>query len=102
MADVELASDVVDFLNDLVEVDGEAVEKLFECHVPCNKGLADHPTVQVAKQHGGWKVGMLGLLNGLVGKNEAGYGPIEMMTSNGGVVRGFRLAPWAEEQRREL
>ena len=75
--DIKLAQRVIDFLNELVAIDREAVEKLIETRVPCNQALTDHPTVQVSclpgQQH---VVGMLGILNGLVGAKADGWGYI--------------------------
>jgi hypothetical protein len=56
---------VVDFLNSLLTVDSEAVSKIFLNRVECNKHLLNHPTVQVGLVDGSYKVGALGLLNGL-------------------------------------
>lgn len=69
--------EVIEFLNELVEINQEAVENLIEQRVECNKKLADHPTVQVTAYDGEHpKVGLLGVLNGLFGANEEGWGPI--------------------------
>ena len=68
--------DVIQVLNEMVEADGPATAALIANRVPCNKSLADHPSIQVAKQHGGFHVGMLGVLNGLFGTYEDGMGPI--------------------------
>lgn len=74
--DLELAKRIVDYLNGLVELDKPAVAALISNRVPCNEGLAHHPTCQVVAQNGGMFVGLLGLLNGLCGINEEGWGPI--------------------------
>jgi hypothetical protein len=44
-----------------------AVQALVDHRVPCNRELADDPTVQVRKQDNWFEVGMLGLLNGMTG-----------------------------------
>ncbi len=69
-----LAKHICDFLNGLLEIDRNAIACLIANRVPCNKELADHPSVQVGAQHGGFHVGMLGLLNGLCGTRSNGYG----------------------------
>lgn len=74
--------DVVRLLNEAVKVDRQAVQDLIECRVPCNKGLADHPTIQVSAfdeqtgepTPGEYKVGLLGILNGLFGTDCEGWG----------------------------
>jgi hypothetical protein len=74
--DMQLAQRLVEFLNELTEIDRPAVAALIANRIPCNKTLADHPTVQVAGQHGGFHVGLLGLLNGLCGIHEHGHGAV--------------------------
>jgi hypothetical protein len=80
MVDLKLAEKIVAYLNDLCELDRPAIGALLANRVPCNEKLADHPSCQVITQHGGWHVGLLGLLNGLCGTYESGpkkgYGPI--------------------------
>lgn len=66
----ELAQQIVDYLNDLLERDTPAIAALVANRVPCNAALADHPTCQVSMQHGGFHVGILGLLNGLCGVDD--------------------------------
>ena len=69
--------DAIDFLNELVALDKEAIHNLVETRVWCNYQLAKHPTVQMHKQY---QVGLLGILNGLFGTfdsgDKAGWGPI--------------------------
>ena len=81
--DLELAQIVVDFLNELAEIDRPAVAALIANRVPCNEELADHDTVQVSAQHGGFHVGMLGLLNGLCGAKEDSAGVIGAIFEDG-------------------
>jgi hypothetical protein len=71
-----LAEVVVDYLNELLEIDRAAIGALVDNKVPCNKLLANHPTVQVASKHAGCHVGLLGILNGLCGVKANGYGYI--------------------------
>lgn len=54
---------LVNYLNHLNDVDPVALHQLINNRVPCNKGLQDHPTVQVSVDG----VGLLGILNGLIG-----------------------------------
>ncbi|MCP4348122.1 MAG: hypothetical protein GY795_21680, partial [Desulfobacterales bacterium] len=72
--------ETIDLLNELIETDAPAIAALIANRVPCNQQLADHPTVQCGAQHGGFHVGMLGILNGLFGAHEGdyrtGWGPI--------------------------
>jgi hypothetical protein len=68
----------IELLNDLIKTDPVAVSRLIEARVPCNPKLAEHPTVQVTGygEDGGFKVGFLGVLNGLFGVDKDGWGPI--------------------------
>jgi len=74
--------DVVDLLNEALELDRDAIETLVESRVPCNQALADHPSIQVSahtktdRSVGSFKVGLLGILNGIFGVDANGWGPI--------------------------
>jgi len=70
--------DAITVLNRAVEADADAIYKLVEQRVHCNKTLADDPTIQVGNYHeaGKFSVGLLGILNGLFGVNEKGWGAI--------------------------
>jgi hypothetical protein len=75
--------DVIDYLNDLIQIDKPAVAALVANRVPCNEAMAQHPTVQVAAQNDGFHVGLLGILNGMFGVDEAGWGPIMFVFEDG-------------------
>jgi hypothetical protein len=88
--------DVVQFLNSLLKVDPQAISALFDRgRVPCNQALADHPTVQV--NEGG--VGPLGILNGIFGTYEDGWGPILMVVEDDGTISCFaRVRPRSPDE----
>lgn len=69
---------VIAVLNEALAIDGSAIKALCEMRVPCNKELADHPTIQVMANKEGieFKVGFLGILNGLFGISSDGWGAI--------------------------
>lgn len=80
--------ETIDFLNDLIKTDKPALAALIANRVPCNRELAEHPTVQVAQQNDGFHVGMLGILNGLFGIHETGQGPIAFyFTDDGNLLK---------------
>lgn len=59
---------IIETLNGMVAADPGALLALLETRVPCNDAMRDHPTVQVGRDDNGQAVvGMLGILNGLVG-----------------------------------
>lgn len=68
--------EVITYLDELIALDKPAIVALLANRVPCNEALANHETVQVSAQYGGWHVGLLGLINGLFGIDETNWGPI--------------------------
>lgn len=79
--------DVIELLNDAFAKDPEAMCNLVIARVACNDGLADHPTIQVGKYGEEYKVGIIGILNGIFGTADDGYGAIagdfEVVCPNG-------------------
>lgn len=74
---------VVDFLNDLLEIDPSAINMLYNQKVGCNEEMEKHPTVQVGGSGDYYTLGFLGLLNGLFGIDEDGFGPIVAIIEDG-------------------
>lgn len=69
--------DIIALLNEASMVDRAAIRALVEHRVPCNCGLADHPTIEVGcTEDGDPRVGMIGIINGLFGVDEDAYGPV--------------------------
>jgi hypothetical protein len=92
--DEALADYIISFLNELVKVDLQALEALVETRVPCNEILAQHPTVQVTTTDEGAKVGLLGILNGIVGaRPEDGWGYIAANFGDDGHLIDFQRTP---------
>ena len=67
---------VIDYLNELLQIDRCAMGALVSNRVPCNEAMADHESVQVLGVNGGHIVGMLGIINGMFGVDGNGYGQI--------------------------
>lgn len=83
--------EVVDFLNHLLKIDRRAIENLFNTRVFCNKKLAKHKTVQCGKiGENTYFVGFIGILNGLFGVDDDGWGKISMDVGEG-KIKQFRL-----------
>lgn len=62
------ADDVIKLLNEIAELDRDAISSLLTIRFDCNEALADHPSVQVREEGDGrFSVSMLGILNGLFG-----------------------------------
>jgi hypothetical protein len=76
-----IADRIVEVMNSALEMDPAAVYALVESRVPCNRELADHPTIQVSAEGGKYGVGLLGVLNGLAGtqtfKGQPGWGRVQ-------------------------
>jgi hypothetical protein len=95
-----LAHQVVRFLNSALAHDTKAINELVSTRVPCGKAIATHPSIQVQvckdDPTAVYRVGMLGLLNGMVGKYDdgphKGYGAIIADLDDGQIVR-FRVLP---------
>lgn len=82
--------ETIELLNELIRIDANAMAALIANRVPCNEQMANHPTVQCRAQHGGFHVGMLGILNGLFGVIDySGWGPITFVFDDGGDLVGF-------------
>ena len=83
--------ETVNFLNELLEYDAYAISALFSTRIMCNRYLADHESVQV-RQLGDnvFQVGMIGIINGLFGIDQNGWGHIAADYDNGKIIK-FRL-----------
>ena len=79
--------EVIDFLNDALHTDSKAVTELFFDRKKCNAGMANHKTIQCGMIRGESYVGVLGLLNGMFGIDENGYGTIMMMIEECKITR---------------
>jgi hypothetical protein len=91
---------VVNLLNELIELDPDAVTALVNARVPCNARVASHPTVQVGVvDDGGYRVGPLGLLNGLFKTTKHGWGQITLVFEDGGVIKARRSSGAKDDER---
>lgn len=69
--------DVIALLNEAAKLDLAAIRALVDHQVPCNCGLADHPTIQVGcTEDGDPRLGVIGIINGLFGVDENAHGPV--------------------------
>lgn len=104
--DPELARKVVRLLDHLIRIDPDGMTALIHARVPCNRAMVDHPSVQVDGETwtspSGAKstcptLGIIGLLNGLCGSLEDGYGPVSVVLDEKGKAVGAKLT--AESRR---
>jgi hypothetical protein len=86
--------DVCDLMNELLKLDYACASGLINYHQPCNKTVADHPTIQV-RQYGDEEpsVGILGILNGMFGIREDGMGAICYEIDLGEILRFIPTPP---------
>lgn len=64
----------LDLLNEALARDPLALTQLLNARVSCNERLVKHPTIQVGLYDGEAKLGILGLINGLLGYKRGGIG----------------------------
>jgi len=86
-------------LNEFVATDQEAIKLLIENRVPCNEEMKNHPTIQVQcdKEGNNPEVGLLGILNGLIGIHHSGWGYLSAEMEEGGRLIEFKRSPGTEE-----
>ena len=63
-------------LNEALKRDPDAMTKLVNARIDCSKDLAGHPSLQVGVYNDSFKVGMLGVLNGILGYVKGGIGAV--------------------------
>lgn len=86
------SQEVVEFFNSLIVIDPGAIQTLINTRVQCNEAMTNHPTVQVVIVPRSiiHSVGMLGILNGMFGINENGWGCITVIFDDEtGVIKKF-------------
>lgn len=90
----DLADLLIDRLNQIAMFDKKAMRDLIKARVPCNEHLAEHPSVQVQYEDGQGLVGILGILNGIVGAipdgGLKGFGYISAVFDDQGNFERFR------------
>lgn len=83
--------EVVEFLNTLLDIDPYAINALFSMRVGCNEEMANHPSVQISVSGDNYySAGVIGVLNGLFGADEYGWGHISATYDDGKLIN-FRL-----------
>ena len=95
----------IEVLNEIVKLDPKAAHDLVEYRVPCNMALGDHPSVQVVQGDEGLAVGLLGVLNGIFGTDENGWGTLCAVFEDDGTLVRFertkRTLPQSEDSSTE-
>lgn len=95
-------NDVVDLLNELVAMDRVAVGALLSNRIPCNELVANHPTIPVQAQNGGFYVSFIGVVNGMFGVLPGtNLGPITYVMDDDGLVKFIETAETLEDSNYE-
>jgi hypothetical protein len=83
----------IDLLNEALALDPVAISALVSNRVPCNENLANHDSIQASGHP--FSVGLLGIINGLFGVDERGWGAIAAVVEADlkTVVRFERVVP---------
>lgn len=64
----------LDILNEALERDPMALTQLVNARTTCDERLAKHRTIQTGVYEGTHKIGVLGLINGILGYKRGGIG----------------------------
>lgn len=89
--------EALEVLNRIHAADPSVMPALIDHRVPCNRALADDPTVQVGRygppQSDMWEVGLLGVVNGLFGTDDQSWGWIAAHYDDEHRLTGFIRTP---------
>lgn len=97
-------SDVVKYLNELCEIDSDAIKSLIEYRVSTNKEMMEHPSVCVmcSEDSNGNpihpKLGMLGVINGIFGISKSEWHYIAAEFDEDGNFHRFLESPQAQKE----
>lgn len=92
--------ETISLLNEMLKTDYEATFSLINNRVPCNKRLADHPTIQCGyDENKQFEVGLLGVINGLFGIDEKGFGAIGARYRDGKLIEFYEFKKGFSEVR---
>lgn len=86
-------NEMIKVLNEAFVLDPTAMQDLISTRFPCNQKLRDHETIQVHaygdSSMDNPKVGFLGMLNGLIGIDQNGFGAIAAHYNDDKELTGF-------------
>jgi hypothetical protein len=74
-----VTDELIEFLNSALALDRVFMTEMVERRLPCNEGIANHPSIQIQDTRTGadtYCCGFLGLINGFCGVASTGWGPI--------------------------
>ncbi|NQV55846.1 MAG: hypothetical protein HQ503_08310 [Rhodospirillales bacterium] len=80
-------------LNEALALDADAITALVNVRVDCNSQISAHPTIQVNAYDGIAKIGVLGIINGIIGDSPTGVigakGQMDVATGRFTQIREF-------------
>lgn len=86
--------EVIDLLNEIIDLDNNAVNELVNNRVQCSEALAKHPFVQVIASFKGkdkeYCLGLIGIINGFFGVDDNVCGAIAAYFNSKGELISFR------------
>jgi hypothetical protein len=91
MAEPSLTQSAVDTLNQLLQLDKDACAELLACRAKVNKDVAGHPHIRVQGDGDKSRLGILGILNGVLAG--AGQDRVAMITDENSGCLGFIAQP---------
>lgn len=92
-------AEAVGLLRELLKLDYNACAKLVGTYTETNPSVAGHPTIQVGeKPKGGFELGFIGVLNGLLTLHTNAEGYIGVLTNPDGTLRDFVVLDRTEGQ----
>ena len=82
--------ETIALLNEILTLDSTSAHALVEDRWRCNEAITEHPPIRVSQeQPGAAHVGILGVLNGIFGVDDAGWGPISVVFEADGHISRF-------------
>jgi hypothetical protein len=84
---------IIQYLNSLLLLDQKAISELVEKRVEVNEQFSHHETVQILRSGSDdkpiYSVGLLGILNGLCGVDDDGWGFVVAECNSQGLINKF-------------
>lgn len=89
MDDEQFAEEIIFRLNNLIQNPDarDLVTKMIDQRIQAGGWVESHPTIQATESG---RVGLMGIINGLVGRQESGWGYVAVQTDSDGTICQFQ------------
>jgi len=87
----DIREKAIDLLNECLKTDKISISNLINERISVSKALADHPTIQVQDMGGNYILGMLGILNGILSKNNEFIVAVYESNQNSTIINKFEI-----------